>query len=375
MCENGDARAGNVFLFVLWSAARGFEREIEEAIRGRFRVVRDFEVAWPKRHFARNLAAFYGWRSWHVWRNKARKCGTGPFRVIVVEDASPVWTRERDTSGHELTVDANVYALKKSFRALTGRSNVVHSSVTPEETAHQLAALESKETSPIPFRPMVYADDERVRSARRRVWLGLASDVVVPLAASVAAGFAVWADVFVSGTACSESGLVEWLGLAISAASGLLMACAAAKARQGRGAHALFAAFFFDMAIREADFMMDRAFGARIWPGALAVVTLVFAAVVVRYAKTVYSGLRTMRRSRRFPLFACGASLMLFVSQFLGRPSVWKSVGVADAGGFGHFVEESVELFGYILMFTWVVPYALRALWLRRRAGPSANMV
>ena len=64
------------FLFVLWSAARTHEREIADAIAKRFRVTRDFEVEWPKRHFAENLAAFYGWRSWHVWRNKARKCGT-----------------------------------------------------------------------------------------------------------------------------------------------------------------------------------------------------------------------------------------------------------------------------------------------------------
>ena len=54
------------FLFVLWSAARAHEREIADAIARRFRVVRDFEVEWPKRSFAVNLAAFYGWKSWHI---------------------------------------------------------------------------------------------------------------------------------------------------------------------------------------------------------------------------------------------------------------------------------------------------------------------
>ena len=137
-------RAGSVFLFVLWSAARSFEREIEVEIRKNFKVLRDFEVAWPKRYFAANLAAFYGWKSWRVWRNKARKCGTGPFRVIVVEDESPVWVRKCDTSGHELVVDASVYALKRSFRLLTGHSNVVHSSVTVEETGAGLVILSDK---------------------------------------------------------------------------------------------------------------------------------------------------------------------------------------------------------------------------------------
>ena len=366
---------GNVFLFVVWSAARQFEREISDEVAKRFKVLRDFEVTWPRSHFVDNLAAFYGWRSWHVWRNKARKCGTGPFRVIVVEDPSPVWIREHDTTGHELVVDANVYELKRSFRALTGHSNVVHSSVTPEETAHQLAALDSPRTDPIPFRPMTYADDARIRASRRRVWMSLALDVLVPLLAAVLSGIAVWADVFVFGTACSEKGLVEMSGLALSAVCGGLMTACALCVKSGRGAHALVAAFFFDMAIREADFMLDKAFGACVWPWALTAVTLTFAAIVVRYARTVYPGLRAMRRSRRFPLFACGAALMLFVSQFLGRQSVWLALGVADAAAFGHFVEESVELFGYALMFVWAAPHAARTLMRRGRKGKTRNMV
>ena len=355
----------NTFLFAIWSKACAHEAKIVEEISSRFRVLRDFNVSWPKRHFAANLAAFYGWRSWHIWHNKARKCGNGPFRVIVVEDPSPVWKREHDTYGHELVVDENVYELKKSFRVLTGHSNVVHSSVTPEETEHQLAALASSSVDPIPFRPMRYSDDERVRAARRRVWLGLALDVFTPLLAAVMAGAAVRADIFVFGTACAENGLVECAGLALAAVCGALMTACAIRLKTGRGAHALLAAFFLDMAIREADFMLDQAFGACIWPWVLTGVTLTFAAVTVRYAKTVYPGLRAMRRSRRFPLFACGVALLLFVSQFLGRTAVWQMLGVADAVGFGHFIEESVELFGYVLMFVWAAPHAFRAL--RRR--------
>ena len=362
------------FLFVLWSAARAHEREIADAISKRFRVTRDFEVEWPKRSFAANLAAFYGWKSWHIWRNKARKCGTGPFRVIVVEDPSPVWRRDRDTYGHELVVDANVYDLKKSFRSLTGRSNVVHSSVTADETAHQLAALSSPSNDPIPFRAMRYPDDERIRLVRRRVWLGIAGDVLVPLAASIAAVLAVWGDVLVNGPACTEYGIVEWSGLVLSAVSGALMTLCAIRAKSGRGAHALAAAFFFDMSIREIDFMLDRAFGACIWPWALTAVTLTFTAVTVRYAKTVYPGLRAMRRSRRFPLFACGAALMLFVSQIIGRPSFWNSLGIADAAVISRFIEESVELFGYALMFAWAAPHALRVCRVpTRAAAPSGR--
>ena len=58
----------------------------------------------------------------------------------------------------------------------------------------------------------------------------------------------------------------------------------------------------------------------------------------------------------------CGASLMLFISQFLGHDAMWRALGVLDAATFSHFIEESVELFGYALMMAWAAPYACRIL-------------
>ena len=350
---------GNTFIFVVWSAAREWLPQIEESVGKSFKVVRSFDVTWPKRHFTRNLAAFYGWKSWHVWRNKARKCGTGPFRVIVVEDSDPVWKQERDTFGHVMTVDENVYRLKRSFRELTGRSNVVHSSVTAEESAHQLAALEAPVNDPIPFREMTYPDDMQIRAVHRREWLGLLSDILVPLMVSFAAGAIVWTDLFVLKTGCAEGSLVEWCGFALASACGALMTACAVSMKSGRGAHALFAAIFFDLAVREADNFLDSIFGANVWPWALTAITVTFAAVTIRYAKTVYSGIRAMRRSRLFPLFACGMSLLVFVSQVLGSSEVWQSIGVSDSVRFSHFIEESVELFGYALMFVWAVSHVI----------------
>ena len=362
---------GNIFLFVIWSAARTYDEQIADEIGKRFKVLSDFEVAWPKRHFTRNLAAFYGWKNWFVWRNKARKCGTGPFRVIKVEDPSPVWVNERDTSGHELTVDENIYRLKKSFRALTGRSNVVHSSVTAEETAHQLAALESSKCDPIPFRAMSYPDDAIIRTERRRVWLGILADLCVPLGMSVVAGVVVWLDAAVIGVGYSECRLIEWTGLALSVLCGGMMTALAVRSKSGRGAHALFAAFFFDMALREAERSLNMVFGSNLWMWVLTSVTLTFAAVTLRYAKTVYSGLRAVRESWLFPVFMCGAALMLFVSQFVGRAAVWRALDVADAPRVSHFVDESVELFGYVLMSAWVVSYVCGG---RRHSGGTREI-
>ena len=150
----------NRFVFIIWSAARCFEQRVVDEIGSRFKILRTFEVTWPRRHFRRNLAALYGWQSWFCWWNKARKCGKGPFLVIEVEDPAPVWQRLRDTSGRLLLCNKNVHDLKILLRHMTGHSNRIHSSVTPEETLHQLAVLESKE-SPIPFRPIERQDGSR----------------------------------------------------------------------------------------------------------------------------------------------------------------------------------------------------------------------
>ena len=347
----------NVFLFVIWSAARPWEAQITEGIEKQFKVLRVFDVTWSKRFFAQNLAAFYGWKSWHVWRNKARKCGTGPFRVIVVEDPAPVWKHERDTFGHEMLVDENVYRLKKSFRALTGRSNIVHSSVTAEETAHQLAALDSSAQTPIPFRKMIYEDDARIRRARRLEWMNFAVDVFTPFVVSSLVCLAVWMDVSVLGTNCAENRLVEWGGLLLSALNGILMAVCAVRQRAARSVLAIFAAFFLDLVVLEADQILDEVLGPTLWKCVGAVITLVFGAVMARYAKTLHLGLHAVRSSRFFSLFACGATLVLFVSQCLGWSAVWSMLGVTDVAGVGHFVEECVELFGYGLMTVWAMGY------------------
>ncbi len=355
----------SIFVFVVWSKARSFDDVIKAEISSRFEIIRDFEITWPRRFFADNLAAFYGWKSWHVWRNKARKCGTGPFRVFVIKDAAPVWSWDHDTYGHNLLVDVNVSRLKKEFRALTGHSNVVHSSVTADETAHQLAVLGCSSDAPIPFRKLRYPDDDRIRSVRRRVWLGIVLDIMVPLVASVVAGIAVWLDFHVLGMSCTERGFVEWSGLLLAAACGALMTVCALLLKPGRGAHAIMAAFFFDLAIREADYVLDSVFDSSVWRWTLAIVTVSFAIVTVRFGKTVYPGFRSMRRSRRFPLFACGVALLLFISQFLGRAEIWQSIAVENYRELSRSVEECVELFGYALMFSWALPHALRTI-LRR---------
>ena len=129
----------------------------------------------------------------------------------------------------------------------------------------------------------------------------------------------------------------------------------------------------FDLAVREADHYLDRIFCANVWPWVLTAITVAFVGITIRYAKTVYSGVKSMRRSRLFPLFACGIALLVFVSQILGHSGVWQSFGIPDSVRFSHFVEESVELFGYALMFVWAVSHTAR--FMRRKHRSLRDVV
>lgn len=145
------------FLFVIWDKARKFDAQFINLLSSKFKVIDTYEVSWPRRFFTANLAAFYGWKGWFCWWNKARKCGRGPFLVIIVEDANPKWEYSADLSGHKMLLDKNVLIMKRILRKITGRSNLVHGSMTKAETSHELTALLSMDSNGIiPFREFDY---------------------------------------------------------------------------------------------------------------------------------------------------------------------------------------------------------------------------
>ena len=131
----------NLFVFVIWAKARRFDSHIREALGREFKIVHEEEVSWPWLSFTKMLCKFYGFGGWFLWWNKARKCGRGPFLVIVVEDKSPIWSVRCDTRGQSLVVDDRVYTIKNAFRKLSRHSNIIHSSLTLNETAEQLEVL------------------------------------------------------------------------------------------------------------------------------------------------------------------------------------------------------------------------------------------
>ncbi len=138
---NDVAKPVPVYVFVVWSRGMDELGVVMDALRGRFSVLRQFDVSWRPRDFVRNLAAFYGWKSYTMWLGKKWRSGTGRFRAIVVRDERPGFRPAEKDAPPELLFNDGVYGVKTALRGAMRRSNVVHASVNEAETRHNLMAL------------------------------------------------------------------------------------------------------------------------------------------------------------------------------------------------------------------------------------------
>ena len=138
---SGEARPIPVYMIVVWSRGMGEIDKVYAALEGRFRILHEFDVRWRARDFVKNFAAFYGWKGWTMWVGKKRRAGTGPFRVMIVEDERPVFRVEKKPVRAELMFNENIYGVKVDLRGVMKHTNVVHASVNEAETRHNLKAL------------------------------------------------------------------------------------------------------------------------------------------------------------------------------------------------------------------------------------------
>ena len=187
--------------------------------------------------------------------------------------------------------------------------------------------------------------------------LSLAAALLPAAAATLAAGAAVCVDVMVMRTACAESSLVETVQLAFLLASGTLAACAAVRRPELRGGFALVAGFFFAMAVREMDGMLDKiSHGCWVYPAVA--VTAAAALAAVRCRRTVLPALERIRGDRGFQMLAVGLFAVLGFSRIVGYKGIWRAAGeYAHMHMAKRMAEESVELFGYSLILCWAVTF------------------
>ena len=129
-------------LFVLWEKARRVEARVLEDLgrQADIEVVGKWEFAFPG-PAAEAYPAFYGRKKPLDGRLKARKCGGGPFLLIVVRNLNPSygsrWARdEKYYIANEL-----MYDLKARYREWAGRKHRIHGTTSVKEFARDIFIL------------------------------------------------------------------------------------------------------------------------------------------------------------------------------------------------------------------------------------------
>ncbi len=129
-----------VHVFLLWSEARVEEERILADLAERFRVLDVVEVVWTQGDsFADSLSRMYG-DALPPGSDKERHCGSGPFLVVVVEDALPRYGVRR-TSRRLGVVNTAVFDARQRYREWTGGGFRVHASDSVLETERNLLLL------------------------------------------------------------------------------------------------------------------------------------------------------------------------------------------------------------------------------------------
>ena len=118
----------NIYLYIVWNRGRHAEARIREDLKRHYRIVKEYEVKWPWYHAINNYAFFYRHIAFFSWLKKCWICGTGAFRMFVVEDI---------VSPDRKAADELADALKKVYRAWAGKRWRVHGSVNLAETRYQ----------------------------------------------------------------------------------------------------------------------------------------------------------------------------------------------------------------------------------------------
>ena len=129
-------------LFVLWEKARRVEARVLEDLsrQADIEVIGKWEFAFPGPP-AEAYPAFYGGKKPLDGPLKVRKCGGGPFLLIVVRNLNPSygsrWARdEKYYIANEL-----MYDLKARYREWAGRKHRIHGTTSEKEFARDIFIL------------------------------------------------------------------------------------------------------------------------------------------------------------------------------------------------------------------------------------------
>ena len=134
-----EAKEQNIFLFVLWEAARHKQPDVLADIHKRFTVLKQYDLSWPQDNWPEHFVAFYGYES-HIWPEKTRRNGTGLFRLVIVNDDHATYGYVTNKKSRIL-VNTNILKAKNYYRSVIAVKDGIHSSISLAETRSNLAIL------------------------------------------------------------------------------------------------------------------------------------------------------------------------------------------------------------------------------------------
>lgn len=125
-------------LFVVWEHGRHVADRIVADIERHFTVLAGFEVTWSQGAEPRHFSRLYG-QSLPADSDKVRRCGLGPFLLLVVRDRTPRYAARRKW-GKRVVVNTRLFDAKERYRGWTG-GHQVHNSTDQAEADRDLLVL------------------------------------------------------------------------------------------------------------------------------------------------------------------------------------------------------------------------------------------
>ncbi len=129
-------------LFVLWEKARRVEARVLDDLgrQANIEVIGKWEFAFPG-PAAEAYTAFYGGEKPLDGPLKVRKCGGGPFLLIVVRNLNPSYGSRWARDDKYYLANELMYDLKTRYREWAGRKHRVHGTTDPAEFARDVFLL------------------------------------------------------------------------------------------------------------------------------------------------------------------------------------------------------------------------------------------
>ena len=129
-------------LFIIWPKARCKESEIVSDLEKKFSILEKIEISWSKNKSIENFSRFYS-ATFLPKTIGVDARGHGTFLVITLLDNDPRYEVAFTSSGHAL-VNINILNLKNKYREWIDNEYGIHSTVTLQETKHDILLLTGK---------------------------------------------------------------------------------------------------------------------------------------------------------------------------------------------------------------------------------------